>query len=143
MRDRRHDPLPAPWLPDPSGPSDDDAAAWDRRVRSIMAEAAPRLEELRADAGGRGAWTRELGRRWRSAAALAAAASAALVLLPGAEAGGPPPASRALAAAAADGQPAALWRAGGQPADPVLALVALESGSAGGRATGADQGRRP
>lgn len=135
----RVDPLPEAWLPEPFGPPDD-APEWEARVRRIVAAAEPRLERLReraepgageGTAGRRGrSWWADLGLLLRPAAGLAAAAGLVLVLLEPA----PSPtedaaASSTLAAVATGGEAAALWRAAGAEADPVLALIALEEGA--------------
>lgn len=136
MSDRqRTDPLPEGWLPGPSGPPAD-APEWEARVQRIVAAAGPRLERRRerAERGAAGragrAWWAELGLLLRPAAGLAAAAALLLVLLgPSPSPAGDPSASSTLAAVASGGDPAALWRAAGAEADPVLALIALEEGT--------------
>ena len=126
----RTDPLPEPWLPEPAGPPDGDPE-WEARVQRIAAAAEPRLRARRAgvrEAGSRPtfAWT-GLDIWLRPAAALAAAAALLIFALrpvrPAAEG---PSTAPTLAALVSGGEPAALWRAAGSEAHPVLALIALE-----------------
>lgn len=133
--ERRSDPLPRAWLPEPSGPPADDPA-WEAQARRIVRAAAPELERRRSEApsragersgrSGEAGWWTGLERWLGPAAGLAAAAALLLAVLGPEPPGREPVASPALAAAAADGDPAALWRAAGTEADPVLALIALE-----------------
>ncbi len=109
MMDRIEERLPQDWLPDPSPP--EDAPEWDARAARIMTLAAPP----------RASWTL-LGSWWKPAALLAAASVATLLLL---DPGEPP--SPALGVIAGDGEAAALWRAAGVEADPVLAIIALRA----------------
>lgn len=125
------DPLPPEWLPEPAGPPADDPE-WDALARNIVEAAEPRLRRLRERPQARPAerdlpWWSEVERWLRPAAALAAAAVLLAVLVgPRAPEAESPAGSAVLETVAADGDPSALWRAGGSDAHPVLALVALE-----------------
>lgn len=130
MRERSEDgaarPLPRDWLPDSHPP--EDAPVWHARVERIMAVAGPELRRL----GSRRSateitWWSRMGLWWKPAAALAAA-STALLLLVGRPAvfPEPPPGSIPLGLVASEGDPVTLWRALGIPADPVLALIAVQ-----------------
>lgn len=131
----RTDPLPPDWLPEPSVPSADDPA-WEARARRVVRAADPELERRRAESAsragersgrsGEAGWWTGLGRWLGPAAGLAAAAALLLAALGPGPSAREPATSAALAAAATDGDPAALWRAAGTEADPVLALIALE-----------------
>ena len=120
--------LPREWLPE-ALPAEGHPV-WELRAARIVAAAEPELARLEHRAGGgAGSWLSEMGGWWRPAAALAAAAVGLLFVV----ADPPPPDSTALSTEGvaltlivADGDPVALWAALGVPADPVLALLALE-----------------
>jgi len=119
-------PLPREWLPEAQAP--EGHFQWTIRAERVMAAAGPELARL----AGRGRanelpWWAVLGDWLRPTAALGAAAAALLILMaPRAPAAGPPMDVLTLNIVAAKGDPAALWKARGVGADPVLALVAFE-----------------
>lgn len=129
-------PLPRSWLPDPVAPEGD--GVWDARAARIVA--ATDIEWEQALAAVPGSWVTELGRWWRPTVALAAAAAALLLMTDGppSRSGGAPPDGAALDLIASDGDPVALWAAVGVDADPVLALIALESPGDGDAAPTSD-----
>lgn len=129
-RDDLPDPLPTEWLPDSPVPPEEDAEYWERRLRTLMAEAAPALAALRTAPPGSVSWLDALGARWRmaTAGAFALAASAVVALVvSGEHAAAPDPRAVVLSAVVSGGEPAALWEGAGVAADPTLALLALEN----------------
>lgn len=119
-------PLPRDWLPD-AQPADDDAG-WDAAVRRVVSAAEPGLGVIGMPLAGEARWWSQLGRWWVPSAGLAAAAAALLLLvLPGERVRPSATASLALNVIAAEGDPAALWEGFGIEADPVLALIALQT----------------
>lgn len=141
MTQQTPDPLPPEWLPDPVGPaSGGDPEDWDRRLRTLMSAAEPRLAELarsrqrsREPRIAAGWWTSLMG-RWRAlvgAAALAAAGLALVVrVLPGPSSSVAPAAGAlSLTAMAGGGTAAALWQGLGSEADPTLAQIVLQGAS--------------
>lgn len=138
--DQVPDPIPHEWLPaSPVAPQEDEAY-WDERLRSLMAEAEPVLAEYRRSRR-RASWLDALAVRWRPAVggAFAFAASLVLALVLGEGRGGSQPSgaqgqarAMVLATVVSGGEPAALWRSAGVPADPTLALMALETGGSEG-----------
>lgn len=138
MRDRQSgemdsatDPLPREWLPDALPP--ENHVVWEARASRIVTSA-EREWVVRPSAGaGAAPWLLEMGKWLRPAAALAAAAIGLLFVMPDSPAEIEPGQSAdemALDLVASGGEPAALWGALGVPADPVLALLALEDHSA-------------
>lgn len=126
----RADPLPPAWLPEPSAPAEGDPGR-EALARRIVRAAGPRLEQLAAESPAQprrpAPWWADLGAWLRPAAGLAAAV--AVLLLATEPWRGPADMDRSsptLAALVTDGDPAALWRAAGTDAHPVLALIALE-----------------
>lgn len=122
------DPLPSEWLPKPSAPRvPDDPEVLDIRIRRLMTAAEPTLARFRTGAI---PWWAMLARHTRPAAAAALAAAAGLLIALGLGRANPsaePETDLVLVVAASDGSPAALWSAMGAEADPVLALIALET----------------
>lgn len=120
------EPLPSDWLPEPRTRVElDDPEVLESRIRRLMAAAEPTLASYRTGELG---WWQALIQYWQPATATALASAIAVVLLlgPGGQSPGPPPTDDlVLTAAASDGDPAALWTAIGEQADPVLALIAL------------------
>jgi len=113
------------WLPDRQPPAG--APIWDARLRRILAEVDPEMRR-RTSRGTSGdvSWWTEIARWRNAAAAFAAAAAVALVLAELSRAPRSVPSDALLLdVVASDGDPAALWRAAGIPADPALALAAL------------------
>lgn len=136
-RDPSSDPLPPEWLPGPV-PSDEDAAYWHQRLERLMDEAEPVLERFRRPTRTAVPWWHALGLWWRPAVAGTAGLAAAAVLV-AALAGEPTPEERqpapdpgaaVLSVVVSGGDPVALWSAAGVNADPTLALLALERGTA-------------
>lgn len=145
MKKNEHvpDPIPREWLPASPVAPEQDETYWNARLRSLMGEAEPVLAEYRRPRR-RVSWLDALATRWRPAVggAFAFAASLVLALVLGAGRGGsqaqgtrPEPRAMVLATVVSGGEPAVLWRSAGVPADPTLALMALETGtgSEGGR----------
>lgn len=136
-RDSSSDPLPPEWLPDPV-PSDEDTAYWHQRLERMMDEAEPALERYRSPGRTAGPWWSALELRWRPAVAGAAGLAAAAVLVAVLAVGpelrdrlpAPDPAAMVLSAVVSGGDPVAMWSAAGVNADPTLALLALEHGTA-------------
>lgn len=142
MEDHRfEDPLPREWLPGPV-PAEG-AGEWEALARRIGTAASPSLgrlsggevtaaptpDDLRPGvAGSDDAWLAQLAAWWKPAAAFAAAAAIVLLItdrmLPVDDASH---GSLPLALMAAHGDPAVLLRGMGVDADPVLALIALQS----------------
>lgn len=126
----RVDPLPRDWLPSSPVRAARDVEYWDAQARSVAAAAEPTLARYRAYPQGRLPWWHALGRSWRPALAGALAAAAGLLLALGLGADrrpAPHAGDVALAAVASAGEPAALWAARGEEADPILAFLALET----------------
>jgi len=120
--------LPRDVLPDSLPPND--AAVWDARVRRIIAAADPDLRRLRsAGSSADVAWWSGMA-QWRTPAAVfAAVATILLVVMMGRLSvfRDIPPDELALGLVATDGDPMTLWGAAGIPADPVLALIAVQN----------------
>jgi hypothetical protein len=122
-------PLPRDVLPDSLPPSS--AVVWDSKVRRIMAAADAELRRL-GSAGPRPdvAWWSGIG-LWRKPAAVfaVAAATALLFVMIGrlSVVRDVQPDVLTLGLVAADGDPVTLWGAAGIPADPVLALIAVQN----------------
>ena len=126
MSRKTPEPLPSDWLPEPRTRVElDDPEILESRIRRLVAAAEPTLASYRT---GELAWWQALIQYWQPATAAALAGAIAAVLLLGPEGqspGAPPTNDLVLTAAATDGDPAALWMAIGEQADPVLALIAL------------------
>jgi hypothetical protein len=126
--DGAEDPLPRDWLPQATPL--EGTPAWEALLSRVVAAVDPAGRGLgpRAARVVRPTWPAVLGSWWRPAAVLAAAAAAMLVLLdPTPAPSGPGDGALPLSLVAAGGQPVALLEGLGIPADPVLALIALEA----------------
>ncbi len=125
MTGRPQDPLPGELLPPSS--IDDDPAAWEDRLQSLLVAAEPVLAQYRSKPV---SWLSLLADRLRPSLAFAAAAAAAAAIavhisLP-AQADRPA-LSLPLATIVSEGNAAAaLWPIITEEVDPVLALVLLE-----------------
>lgn len=136
-------PLPREWLPPSLSP--EGSPEWETRAARIMTAAGPGLARLQAGVGvasGSGltrasrrtaidanSWWSEVGRWWKASAALAVASLALLLAVVDRPHTGAPEVTGdalALGFVMAGGDPAGFWHALGIPADPVLALLALE-----------------
>jgi len=103
----------------------------------LMAEAEPILSGNRREpAAARTSWMDALAVRWRPAAASALALAAGMVLafVWQADHNTTAPHGRAivLSTIVGEGEPAAVWQGAGVEADPTLAFLALETGTAQG-----------
>ncbi len=116
--------LPDAWLPAASPAPD--AASWIVQRERILATAAPALHALRGTDDG--PWIDTIASWWTRAAAGVAAAATILIAVRQIAAPAPPsrPATPFDLISAA-GEPAAVWRAYGIEADPVLAVIANET----------------
>ena len=125
-----HPPIPGEWLPDAT--PQEGSPEWEALLARVVAasEEAARAPTRVGAAPAPRAWPAVLGGWWRGAAVGAAAATALLLLVRPATI---PPAAvdvgaLPLTVVTAQGDPAALLEGLGIPADPVLALIAIEGG---------------
>jgi len=113
-------PMPRDWLP--AATPLEGTREWEALFARVLASAA-----LPASRRPRTTWPSVLGSWWRPAAGLAAAAAALLLLMgPQAPPSGSGDGALPLSLVAAGGEPAALLEGLGIPADPVLALIAVQ-----------------
>ncbi|MEQ1858051.1 MAG: hypothetical protein ABL963_16470 [Longimicrobiales bacterium] len=125
------DPLPRDWLPEALAP--ESHAVWDASTARVLASAEREWSIRASGVPGVASWLSEMGGWLRPVAMLAAAAVVlALVLTDRPTLMAPSQAADAMALqlVASGGEPFALWAALGVPADPVLALLALDDHSA-------------
>jgi hypothetical protein len=119
-------PLPRDLLPEAS--PREGTPEWEANLARVLATTQRELSELRGrEVRLEPSWPAVLGSWWKPAVALAGAAVAALVVLSGPaepDAGAVP-----LNVVVTEGDPAALFAGLGVPADPVLALIAAQSGT--------------
>lgn len=118
-------PLPREWLP-PATPQagSDEWEALRGRVMVAVGSTVPSF--TRGQSVQEAGWVATLGTWWRPAAAIAAAAALLVILIPAPPARPSGSGALALSLVAAGGEPAALLGGLGIPAEPVLALIALE-----------------
>jgi len=121
LYDQGDHPLPRDWLP--AATPLEGTHQWNALFARVVAATPPVWRP-------RTTWPSVLGSWWRPAAGLAAAAAALLFLMtpqvPLAPPSGSADGALTLSLVAAGGEPAALLEGLGIPADPVLALIAVQ-----------------
>lgn len=140
-RDEETGPLPETWLPESPVPPDDDDVYWEARMARLLADAEAPLAALRRRRRPAPSLLEILGGLWRPATAgglVVAGATVVVLMLTVPPSRSPAAEGRdaVLRAMVGGGNPAALWSGPEGPADPTLALLALEArpdGREGGR----------
>jgi len=126
MKQNKPERIPPEYLPGSGGEADhNDEALFESRISRLVEAAEPTLERYRE---GQTGWWQPLADYWQPATVAAFAGTAALFFaysFTHVSQQVPTMANLAIVAAASDGNPASLWSAVGQEADPVLAVIAL------------------
>ena len=118
--------IPPEYLPGSGSEADhNDDALFESRISRLVEAAEPTLKRYRE---GQSGWWQPLADHWQPATVAAFAGTAAMFFAFSFTHVSPQAPIRdnlAIVAAASEGNPASLWSAVGQEADPVLAVIAL------------------